>query len=126
MSKWSKTPEETVALFNECLPQDPRVERRKMFGFPCAFVNNNMFTGTFEDQIMIRLPPEQQEQVLAEGGAGFAPMGRRMKEYVSLSPERAADDAYVTGWMDKSFAYASAMPPKIKKPRKKKAAKKKA
>lgn len=120
MSKWSKTPEETVVLFNECLPDDTRVERRKMFGYPCAFVNNNMFTGTFQDQVMVRLPPDQQAAVLAEGGEGFAPNGRRMREYVALPMSRLDDDGYVAGWMQRAFDYAAALPPKVKKPRKKK------
>jgi TfoX/Sxy family transcriptional regulator of competence genes len=123
MSEWTKTPEETVVLFNESLPVDDRVERRKMFGYPCAFVNNNLFTGTHQADIIVRLPPDRQAAVIAAGGAGFEPMGRRMKEYVTLPTERLGDDAFVAEWIGHAFAYASALPPKVKKPRKKKAKK---
>ena len=37
-----------VAAYEAALPDDPRVERKKMFGMPCAFVNRQMFFGTFE------------------------------------------------------------------------------
>jgi len=36
---WRKSPEPLIQLFDEALPDDPLIERRKMFGYPCAFIN---------------------------------------------------------------------------------------
>ncbi|MHB8578148.1 MAG: hypothetical protein ACYDCQ_22790 [Dehalococcoidia bacterium] len=36
---WSKAPEHLVELFATIVPDNPEVERRKMFGFPAAFVH---------------------------------------------------------------------------------------
>jgi hypothetical protein len=55
MMKWRKTPEQLVNTFLAALPEDARVERRKMFGYPCAFVNGNMFTGLHQENLIIRL-----------------------------------------------------------------------
>jgi hypothetical protein len=39
--KWRKSSETLVQKFAELLPQDPRVERRKMFGYPAGFMGGN-------------------------------------------------------------------------------------
>ena len=39
--------------------------RRKMFGFPAAFVNGNLCCGTFNEQIMLRL---QSDRCAVRGG----------------------------------------------------------
>jgi hypothetical protein len=42
---WRKSPDALVEKFSQIVPPDPRVERRKMFGYPAAFVGGNMFIG---------------------------------------------------------------------------------
>jgi len=34
-----------VDLFTGLAPEDPQVEQKKMFGWPCCFVNGNLFAG---------------------------------------------------------------------------------
>ncbi len=45
---WIKAPPEMIELFAASLPLDPATERRTMFGYPCAFVNGNMFCAKTE------------------------------------------------------------------------------
>ncbi len=45
MPTWKKSSPALIAYFDKALPDDPRVERRQMFGYPCAFVNGQLFTG---------------------------------------------------------------------------------
>jgi hypothetical protein len=40
--EWKKTPEELVRFLDEKMA-GVKAERRKMFGYPCYFINNNMF-----------------------------------------------------------------------------------
>ncbi len=96
-----------------------------MFGCPVYFLNNNMFVGAHEDNIMLRLSPEDQDELLAENKEAmpFAPMGRRMKEYALLPPALYRDESVFEKWLQRSFAYASALPPKQKKDKKAKARK---
>ena len=54
---WVKAPQALADLFAESVPDDPRVERRKMFGYPCLFVAGNMCAGVFQDRIFARLSP---------------------------------------------------------------------
>jgi TfoX/Sxy family transcriptional regulator of competence genes len=44
-----------AALFETLLPIDERVVIRPMFGHKAAFVNGNMFTGTFGKHVFVRL-----------------------------------------------------------------------
>jgi len=39
-------------------------EKKRMFGCPAYFVNNNMFCGVFADTIFVRLTPGDKENYL--------------------------------------------------------------
>jgi TfoX/Sxy family transcriptional regulator of competence genes len=80
---WKKTPPELVAAFDNAVPASPKITRRPMFGYASAFVNGNMFAGTFQDAIVVRLAETDRAALLkVKGAAPFEPMGRPMKEYV--------------------------------------------
>lgn len=124
--KWRKTPEELVNTFLTALPEDARVERRKMFGYPCAFVNGNMFTGLHQEDLIVRLAEEDRQRLVEKQGARiFSPMpGRPMKEYVSLPEDILGDAKELRGWIRRSLEYAAALPPKAAKKAAKTVAKK--
>ena len=48
---------ELAAIFDRVVPPDPDVSRRKMFGWPSAFVASRMFAGLHKDSIVVRLSP---------------------------------------------------------------------
>jgi len=93
-------------------------ERRAMFGYPCAFVNGQMFAGVFGDGIIVRLGEKERAALLAvEGAAVFDPMGGRpMREYVRFPDDMLEDEADLAAWVGKGFAYARSLPPKQKRP----------
>jgi hypothetical protein len=43
--KWEKTSKKMMDLFDLVLPKDPKVERKRMFGYAVRFTNLNMFIG---------------------------------------------------------------------------------
>ena len=49
---WKPAPPDLVSLFDRVVPADPAVERRKMFGYPCAFVGGNMVCGLYQDGVI--------------------------------------------------------------------------
>ncbi len=100
---------------------DLECEPRKMFGCPCYFVNNNMFVGVHQESVILRLSPGDRVAIAQEYDevANFEPMaGRPMKEYMAI-PEELMDDAEFGRWVRRSYAFASSLPPKVKKVRKK-------
>jgi hypothetical protein len=48
---WEKSSPDLVNLFAELAPKDPRVEQKKMFGWPSCFVNGNLFAGLHKESI---------------------------------------------------------------------------
>lgn len=116
-----KTPADVTRAFDAALPDDPRLERRKMFGFPAGFVGGNMFAGTFGESVVVKLPEAERARALDQGASTFEPMpGRVMREYVVVPPPALADEAQLRGWVQRAFAYVAALPPKDRtKPRKK-------
>ena len=115
--KLAKAPAEMIALFEAVCPPPP-VAPRKMFGYPAAFINGNMFMGLFADQMMLRLDEADRARALQEPGVAiFEPMpGRPMREYVTLSKAILNDRAELKKWIGRSLRFAESMPPKAKKP----------
>ena len=112
---WTKASQSLVDLFDESLPDDPRLERRKMFGYPCAFVAGNMAAGLFGDRIFARLSPEDRA-ALPGGGEDFAPMpGRAMKGYVLVPDDVVADEGALAETLARAVSFTGSLPPKEKK-----------
>ena len=119
--KWRKSPADLIELFASVLPEGPAIEKRKMFGYPCAFVNGNMFTGLHQESLIVRLGENDRKRLIDEAGAKqFEPMpGRPMREYVAL-PEALLDDrTRLTELIAEAKEFAASLPPKVRKPRKK-------
>lgn len=113
---WTQSPQTLIDLFTDSLPDDPRIERRTMFGCPTMFVNGNMFAGVLQDRIFARLAPADRETLeRAHGPTPFEPTpGRPMKAYSVIPDEVVADEGAVAAVLAGSLAFTVAMPPKVK------------
>jgi TfoX/Sxy family transcriptional regulator of competence genes len=118
---WRKSPPALIALFDAAVPEDPRIQRRKMFGYPAAFTDGRLFAGLHQEDFILRLPEAECERLWATGqGRPFEPMrGRRMRGYVLLSAEVLADREALARLLSRSLAHTAALPPKPTKPRRK-------
>jgi len=115
--KFTKAPGWLVETFAAVMPPPP-VVHRPMFGYPSAHVNGNMFAGLFKDSMILRLPDELREELIAAGGEPFAPMpGRAMREYVTVPETILSNHAKLAAWIAKSLKYAEALPPEEKSKR---------
>lgn len=115
--KWKKSSPQLVETFQTAVPDGPGVERRQMFGYPCAFVNGNKFPGLHEERLIVRLPEGQRAELLAaDGAAVFEPTkGRPMREYVVVPPAMLDDEKALRTWMRRARDYAASLPAKVKK-----------
>jgi len=123
-AEWRKPQEDLVQLLHDVIPEGQApVEFKPMFGGPCYWTGGNMFAAVHQESLFVRLGEKDRAELLAQPGAHlFEPMeGRPMKEYVVFPGEMLADPDALRGWMAKGLAYAASLPPKAKKPRKKKA-----
>jgi TfoX/Sxy family transcriptional regulator of competence genes len=87
-----------------------------MFGFDCAFTGGNMFVGLCPLGMIMRLPDDEREQLLALPGASrFEMRGRVMREYAVVPKKMIKDPRNLRRWVARSFAYASSLPAKAQK-----------
>jgi TfoX/Sxy family transcriptional regulator of competence genes len=117
MPKFTKSPPEMVALFERVTAGLPMIETRKMFGYPAAFVNGQMFASLFGDAFILRLPDDRREAFIQAHGAHlFEPMpGRPMREYVEVPPALLKRAKELDDWLAQGLAYAQSLPPKSAK-----------
>ena len=119
-SKWDKASQELIDLLEMVLSPYNHT-KRKMFGSPSYFINNNMFAGVHEDVIFLRLSETAREELLLEDSntEHFDPLeGRPMREYMVITEEIYRNVNQLEKWISKSIKFVSSMPPK--QPKKKK------
>lgn len=114
MPKMEPAPAALIERFDVVAARTPDAQRRKMFGYPALFVGGNLVTGLFADRWMIRLPPDDLAELLAQPGAEpFAPMpGRTMTGYGLLPRDVVDDDAAVDAWLARAVAHVRTLPAK--------------
>ena len=107
-------PQALIDRFSRILDRFPQAERRKMFGFPAAFVGGNLATGLYGDGWLVRLGKDEASRLVRDGEArAFEPMaGRPMTGYVLLPAGVVADDEAVIDWVGRALAYAGTLPAK--------------
>lgn len=118
--KWIEAPEELKEMLDKKMDEYD-CEKRKMFGYPAYFVNNNMIGGAFEDGVVLRLGVEEKTRVMKKHSSikPFQSRGREMKEYVSLPMEAYSDEVLLDELVKKAYDFTASLPPKKKKEKKK-------
>jgi hypothetical protein len=113
MPSFSKSPPDLVERFTVVMDDYPDAVRRKMFGYPAAFVGGNMATGLFADQWVVRLPDDQIADARTAGAGSFEPIpGKPMKAFVVIPAADVDDDAALRRWVERGLAHAATMPAK--------------
>jgi TfoX/Sxy family transcriptional regulator of competence genes len=115
--KWKKTPPELVEFLHASVKGIP-CRLKPMFGYPVYFINDNMFIGTHQDNLFLRLSEKDRAALLRENDEAhpFEPLpGRVMKDYVVLPESLVGNKAAFAEWLRKSAEYVSSLPPKKRK-----------
>lgn len=106
---WRKASQSLIDAFDAALPRRALVVRRKMFGYPAAFVNGNLFAGLHQEDVLVRLSPEKRVELLGQGGRLWEPTpGRTLREYVLLPVK--CDESTRVRWIRQAFEYAAKLP----------------
>ena len=107
------------ALFAKLLALDDRLEPRKMFGQPAAFVQGNMCLGAFGEDVFLRLSPEDHGVASKISGTRpFEPMrGRPMRQYLVFPPAVLNDRTQSCRWVERSVTFTRSLPAKRTKAR---------
>jgi len=113
MPSFTKSPAELVDRFAAVMDRYPDAQRKKMFGYPAAFVGGNMATGLFAEHWVVRLPDAEIADAKAAGADSFEPMpGRPMKAFVVIPSADVTDDTAIGRWVERGLAHAASLPAK--------------
>jgi len=116
--EWRKSPQHLIETFNSVVPGPPVVPR-KMFGYPAAFVNGNLFMSLFQDRMVLRLSEPDRTELLKHQDARVLEVmpGRPMHEYVVVPAELVRDQERLRPWIAKALAYGSSLKAKATEPK---------
>jgi TfoX/Sxy family transcriptional regulator of competence genes len=111
--KWRKSSQQLIDTFQAVAPSPPAM-LRKMFGYPAAFINGNMFMGLFEENMILRLPESDRTEMMKIKGARiFEPMpGRQMREYVVVPAALVDSHEALRPWIARALQYGETLKPK--------------
>jgi len=97
----------------EALAAQSGVSERKMFGGLAFMVNGHMCCGLTNDNLMVRVGPEQYEDCLAQPFAREMDFtGRPMKGMIYVDPDGYHSDKDLKAWVDRGLAFVTTLPPK--------------
>lgn len=108
--------EELAARVREVLGARERFDEVSMFGGVCFMVRGNMAVGVAGEELMARVGSDQHEAALAKPGA--RPMDfthRPMKGFVFVGGPGIRTKRAIESWVDMALAYAGNLPPKTRK-----------
>ena len=107
-----------VAAYENALPNDEGIKRKKMFGSPAAFVNRQMFFGTFEDLIIARIGPNRVAALAGQPGITvFSPSpDKTWDDYVQM--DQTVDPALFRELAAEALLWAADLPRYVKQRRK--------
>jgi TfoX/Sxy family transcriptional regulator of competence genes len=109
--KLRKPSQATLDYFERLAPGAP-LATRTMFGMPCRFLNGYMLVGVFENTLMLHLSAGDRAECIAQGAEPFAPMGRDMKAYVTITPGTFHDHD-LKWWIVRGMRHIATLPPRV-------------
>jgi TfoX/Sxy family transcriptional regulator of competence genes len=109
----SPTPD-AVRLLEGLVEGDDRLEVRKLFGQPAAFVRGNLCLGVFGGDVFARLSEADRARAQKlRGVRPFEPMpGRPMSGYLVLPKDTWKSPKARRDWVERAVQHTLTLPPK--------------
>ena len=113
---WEKSSKELATFFADLMPDASGLIHKQMFGWPCFFVNGNLFAGLHKQSMIFRLSDDDRAAFLRlEDAADFEPMpGRKMKGYVALGNPMRLETRQLQEWVNRALKHTRSLPAKTK------------
>ena len=98
--------EKIADRIREALVDQKNVEEKHMFGGVCFMVNDKMCAGVIKDDMMIRIDPSLEEEVLAKNGCRMMDFQTRpMKGYFYIDAEGMKTQKNFEYWIALCLAF---------------------
>lgn len=105
--------EELAQRLRSLIFAQPGLSEKKMFGGLAFMIYGNMCCGVIGDDLIIRVSPNDYEELLARPGAReFDFSGRPMRGWVYVSEEVLSSEEELLGWVEAGLDYATKLPKK--------------
>ena len=106
--------EDLANRIRELLGSERGVEEKRMFGGLAFLINGNMsVAASGKGGLMVRVPPEDTEKLLAR--AHVSPMvmaGREARGWLRVAAEGVKTKRQLESWVTRGLGYARSLPPK--------------
>jgi TfoX/Sxy family transcriptional regulator of competence genes len=99
--------DETLAQrIRDTLARKKNIEEKKMFGGVGFLLNGNLLVGVWKDSLIVRLGPDEDEEVLLEPYVkAFDITGKPMKGWVMIESEGVEDDNQLADWIERATKF---------------------
>ena len=106
--------EALVERIRELIGDDPAVRERKMFGGLAFLISGNMaVAASGQGGLMVRVSPEQSDQLVGSTSARLMEMGSRpMRGWLRVDAAEVAKADALRTWVERGTSYARSLPPK--------------
>lgn len=106
--------ERLAERIRELIGDEPGLSEQRMFGGLAFLLEGNMaVAASGQGGLMLRVPPEETEPLLAEPHAAPLVMrGREMRGWLRVADEGLEGDEQLAGWVEIGLDYARSLPRK--------------
>jgi TfoX/Sxy family transcriptional regulator of competence genes len=106
--------EELADRIRELVEDEPDLTEKQMFGGLAFLIGGNMaVSASGRGGLLVRVDPEQTDELLAEPNAEpFEMRGREMKGWLRVGPAGIGSKPELEAWVARGTAYARSLPPK--------------
>lgn len=106
--------EQLATRIRRVLGQRRGIIEKKMFGGLGFLLNGNMCVGIHQDELIVRVPPEDTEHVLRKAHTRQFDLsgGRPMKGWILVGPAGLKTDAQLGKWVEAATEFAGGLPAK--------------
>ena len=106
--------EDLANRIRELIAGEPDVTEKRMFGGLAFLVGGNMsVAASGQGGLMVRIPPEDTDALLAKPHARpFEMRGREMQGWLRVDPEGLRTKRQLAPWVRRGVAYARSLPAK--------------
>jgi hypothetical protein len=89
------------------------LQEKKMFGGLAFLVNGNMACGVHKNELMVRVPPDRNAELLARPHTRpFDLSGRPIAGWILVGPSGYRTDGSLAAWIELGMEFARSLPPK--------------
>lgn len=105
--------ERLAERIREVVGDHPEIREQKMFGGLAFLVGGNMAVAASTQGLMVRVDPEEGEDLIASGKAQPMEMrGRAMSGWLRVAADDVRTRPQLARWVDRGISRARALPPK--------------